>query len=169
METLNKPSKTLSPESSPLTAEQLKVQTRKNTLFAAIFIVVGLLGFLDSSYLTLEHFRGTIPPCSIAHGCATVLTSSYSIIAGVPVALLGALYYLSILIGTIIYLDTKSNVILKRVAQVTILGLLASLYFFGLQWLVIKAWCQYCLVSISTSTLLFIHGRYVLRKSKSII
>lgn len=169
METSNKPLKIPSLESNVPTTEQLKPRARKNTLYAAVFAVVSLLGFLDASYLTLEHFRGTIPPCTIAHGCATVLTSSYSTIAGIPVALLGVLYYLAILVGTIVYLDTKNDIVLKRVAQATILGLLASLYFFGLQWLVIKAWCQYCLVSITTSTLLFIHGCYVLRKSKSIV
>ncbi len=154
MEISNKPSKTLS---------------RVNKLQAAGFILLSLLGFLDATYLTIKHFQGTIPPCSVAHGCETVLTSQYSTIGPVPVALYGAAYYLAILLGTFVYLDIKSDVLLKRLAQATILGLLASMYFFGLQWLVLKAWCQYCLASVATSTLLFIHGRVTLHKNKPIV
>ena len=131
--------------------------------FAYAFLLVSLLGFLDASYLTIEHYRGVVPPCAIVSGCAAVTTSQYSLIFDIPVALLGTLYYPIILLSLITYLDTKQEIILKWVARCTVLGLLASVYFVYLQTFVIKAWCLYCLGSATTSTILFILGIIVLK------
>ncbi len=137
--------------------------------FAAVitFIVVALLGLCDAGYLTIKHFRGEIPPCSILHGCEQVTTSVYSQILGIPVALLGALYYLAILFGCTLYLDTKNTKILKYISYFTITGLLFSLYFTALQAFVIHSWCQYCLFSAFTSTTLFVNGMIYLSKTKT--
>jgi uncharacterized membrane protein len=58
---------------------------------------VALAGLGIAGYLTVVHSAGGEPVCAIAHGCATVQKSSYSALAGVPVALLGLLGYLAIL------------------------------------------------------------------------
>ncbi len=129
------------------------------------FILVALLGLCDASYLTIKHFRGEVPPCSILHGCGQVTTSVYSQILGIPVALLGTLYYLTILFGCILYLDTKNTKILKYLSYFTITGLLFSIYFTALQAFVIHSWCQYCLFSAFTSTILFINGMFYLKKT----
>jgi len=60
------------------------------------FAVVALLGFVDATYLTVEHYRGVVPPCTTA-GCEIVLTSEYSVLFGVPTALFGSVYYFLIL------------------------------------------------------------------------
>ena len=52
---------------------------------------VALFGLGIAAYLTVVHYAGGEPVCAIAHGCATVQKSSYSALAGVPVALLGLL------------------------------------------------------------------------------
>ena len=124
---------------------------------------MSLLGFLDAAYLTIEHYRGVVPPCAIVSGCAAVTTSQYSLIFGIPVALLGAIYYLLITALCILYFDTKQTKILKIIARLTILGLLASLYFVYLQAFIIHAWCLYCLGSAATSTILFILGLLTIR------
>jgi uncharacterized membrane protein len=134
------------------------------TSFAIAILVVAVLGFADATYLTIEHYQGTIPPCSFVSGCETVLTSSYSIIAGVPVSLLGAIYYLLIAIGIFAYIDTKKTSILKWTLSITIFGLLMSLWFIFLQAFVIKAWCLYCLGSATTSIILFILANIAFKK-----
>jgi uncharacterized membrane protein len=134
------------------------------TSLAIAILVVAVLGFADAAYLTIEHYRGTIPPCSVVSGCETVLTSSYSIIAGIPVSLLGAIYYLLIAIGVFAYIDTKKTVILKWTLSITIFGLLMSLWFIFLQAFVIKAWCLYCLGSAVTSITLFVLANVVFKK-----
>ena len=133
------------------------------TKLAPLFLVISLLGFLDAAYLTIEHYRGVVPPCAIVTGCETVTTSQYSLILGVPVALLGAVYYLLLIILSILYFDTKNERWIKRAAILTPLGLLASTWFIYLQGFIIKAWCLYCLGSATTSTLLFIVGMCIFR------
>lgn len=126
-------------------------------------LIVALIGFVDATYLTIEHFLNSIPPCT-TDGCEKVLTSSYSEIIGIPVALLGAIYYLAILVLLIAYFDAKREVLLRSAILLTPLGFLASIYFFILQASVINAFCQYCLVSAATSTILFVFSMYSLAK-----
>ena len=138
------------------------------------FFIVALLGFADATYLTIEHYRNVIPPCTATGGCETVLTSSYSVIFGIPVSLLGSIYYLAILIGTFLYLESKHgsgtirahhSAILKWTFIATALGFGMSLWFVFLQLFVIHSICEYCMGSATTSTTLFIAAIFMLRKS----
>jgi uncharacterized membrane protein len=63
----------------------------------AAAIGVALAGLGIATYLTIVHYAGGEPVCAVAHGCAVVQHSSYSGLAGVPVALLGVLGYLGVL------------------------------------------------------------------------
>ncbi len=127
--------------------------------------MVSFLGFADASYLTIEHLRGVPPNCSFLEGCAEVTSSPYSEIAGIPVALGGALYYLSILLLSIAFLDSKKETLFRLACLLTPLGFLASAYFVFLMAFVIQALCIYCLGSAISSTLLFILGMYSLKKN----
>lgn len=135
-------------------------------VWAIVFLVVSFLGFLDATYLTVQHYLGVIPPCAI-QGCEIVLTSAQSKIVGIPVALLGALYYLTLLILSIAYLDSKKASIIRFASYCTTVGLAASAYFVYLQLFVLKEMCQYCMVSAGTSTILFLLGLYILAKTRS--
>ena len=124
---------------------------------AVIFLlIVALIGFADATYLTFEHFQGVIPPCSITGGCELVLTSSYAVVLGIPVSLLGMLYYILILIGIVGYLEGKHEKMLRASLILTVAGILASLWFVFLQVFVIHSYCAYCLGSAITSTILFV-------------
>ena len=127
-------------------------------------LIVALIGFADAVYLTLERYQGVIPPCSITGGCEAVLTSAYATIAGIPVSLLGVLFYLVILIGLFAYLESKNTKILKWTLFLTAFGFLSSLWFVFLQAFVIHAYCAYCLFSALTSTVLFICALVVFSK-----
>lgn len=144
--------------------EQSKALYSKNKWLVFVGLVIALVGFLDATYLTLKHFRREIPPCSIAEGCEQVLTSKYATLGPIPVALGGSVYYVVILLGLIAYLDSKNEKLLKVVSLATIAGLAASAYFFFLQAVIIKYWCQYCVGSIISSSLLFIIGMILLRR-----
>jgi uncharacterized membrane protein len=127
-------------------------------------LAFAILGFLDAAYLTVEHFLNRVPPCSIVHGCEKVTTSSFALIFGVlPMSLLGALYYLSVIVALILYLDMRRAFIIKWTARFTIIGFLFSLYLVYLQLFVIKAICQYCMLSALSSTGLFVVGLLMLR------
>jgi len=137
---------------------------RKNNIVLGVLAFVSLIGFLDATYLSLEHFRGSIPPCAVVSGCETVLTSSYATIGFVPVALLGAIYYVTVLFGCVLVWQTKNKKIFLALARFTGFGFLASLYFTSIQAFVLKTWCVYCMGSIVSSVILFIVGVYTIRK-----
>ena len=138
-------------------------------------ILIGLfsfLGLIDASYLAAKHYTGTIPPCAIVKGCEAVTTSQYATIGlpavegGISVALLGAIYYLAVLIISIAIIDTKSDWLKKFLAGFSAIGLLASIWFISLQLFVLKALCLYCLVSAFSSTAIFITA-FFLKKDAS--
>ena len=136
---------------------------RKLARLALALLSVAPFGFVDASYLTAEHFLNRIPPCSIVHGCETVTTSGFSLIFGVPVALLGALYYFAVIIGLVYYFQSKKTIVLKSVAIFTSVGFAFSLWFVYVQLFLIRAICIWCMFSAFTSTLLFILGIWVLK------
>src|SRR3990172_9803808 len=128
------------------------------------FLAVSFVGFLDATYLTAGHYLGAIPPCVITTGCETVLSSYYSTIFNIPVALLGAIYYFSLFLLTVLALNIRHGII-RFAAFITPIGFLASLYFVFLQLFVIKEICFYCTISAATSTTLFILGLFIITKS----
>ena len=135
--------------------------TKRGLGFAVVFLVFALGGFTDSIYLTAKHYSGGPIPCAIFTGCDTVTTSAYSMFLGIPVALLGALYYFGVLALTLMYLDKPVVTRLRRAAILTPLGFLASFYFTFLQFFILHAFCFYCLVSALFSTILFGAGMIV--------
>ena len=134
--------------------------------YAIFALIVAGLGFADATYLAIEHFLGKVPPCSIIQGCDLVTTSQYATIFGIPVALMGALYYLAIIIAVIFFLDKKNVRLLVVLAKCSVAGLVASLYFVGIQFFVLHAICLYCFFSAATSTMLFIGSAWFLLSKK---
>ncbi len=126
-------------------------------------VALAAIGFADATYLTVEHFRNVIPPCTTT-GCATVLTSDFATIFGVPVALIGAIYYLILLVLLIAFLDIKHERFLRTAMFMTTIGFVMSIYFVSLQAFVIHSYCQYCLVSAAISTTLFAISAYTYKK-----
>lgn len=128
------------------------------------FAALSFIGFLDASYLATKHYLGTAPNCPFFGNCEQVTTSQYAVIGDVPVALLGAIYYLIVFILAIAYLDSENQKILHFIAHFTILGFLASLWFLYLQIFVIGAICIYCILSAIISTALFALGLVIIKK-----
>lgn len=127
-------------------------------IFAIIFLVVALLGFADAAYLKIQDSLNVIPPCFVATGCETVLTSKWSEIAGIPVTVLGALYYLTIIVLSAIFLITKREKALRLASWATFIGLCATLWFVSLQLFIIQSICFYCMLSAISSVTLFVVG-----------
>lgn len=119
------------------------------------YLGIAFLGFLDAGYLTAHHYLGTPLLCSIVQGCETVTTSQYSAILGIPVALMGAFYYLAILLLVVWYFDRGRVGALRFVGRITVLGFLFSVWLVFAQLVLIREICLYCMVSALTSTLLF--------------
>ncbi len=127
-----------------------------------LLVAVALIGFADATYLTIEHFRGAGVNCSIVHGCDVVLGSDYAEVAGVPTALLGAIFYLTMLILGMLYIDSRRSTVLRYVGWLSCVGMTVTLGLVYIQAFVLHSWCQFCLLSAMTSTILFGVGLYIL-------
>jgi uncharacterized membrane protein len=118
-----------------------------------IFIFLAIMGLADSVYLTIQHFNFSSVVCVITDECDTVLTSDYSKIAGIPVALLGAFYYFAILVLSFASLIREK--VLPWLLYTTPVGFLASAWFVFVQLFILDSICSYCMLSAATSALIF--------------
>lgn len=131
-----------------------KQQIRKWIIVS--FVIFCFIGFVDASYLTASHYIGVPPNCSLFSGCEKVTTSIYSKVFNIPISLIGSIYYLFLIILSILYIDTKDERILPIIIATTGFGFVASVWFVYLQIFVIKAICIYCMISAMTTLILFL-------------
>jgi len=116
---------------------------------------VALIGLADAIYLTIHHYTGEKVPCSIVEGCEQVLTSSYAEIAGIPLAIFGAAAYFAAFSLAILAAFGNLRAWMLFGVQV-ILMFVFTVWLVYLQWFVIEAFCQFCLLSAGTTFLLFV-------------
>lgn len=135
---------------------------RKRLIF--FLPALALIGFVDAAYLTIRHYLGAAPPCLLFNGCETVTTSAYASWGPVPVALVGAIFYLALFVLTLLYLDLKRPRILQSVFILSVLGFSATIYFLAVQAFILKTFCSYCLVSAAVSILIFFLTRAIIRE-----
>ncbi len=127
-----------------------------------IFTVLILIGFGVSFYLTSLHYAEKEPVCGISFSnCDAVLTSEYSVLFGIPLALLGIIFYSTTFVLFLILIFkkmTKENKqkMTQLIFALEFAGVLFSVYFTYLQFFVIKAFCPYCLTSAVVTLLLFL-------------
>ena len=118
---------------------------RRTWLYAAAALLA-LLGLADAIYLTVEHVTGQSVRCTIIAGCSEVLSSSYAVVAGIPLAMIGAAAYFSVfslaLLAAFGY-RIAGTLLIPLVAAM----FLVSLWLIYLQAFVIGAFCQFCLFS----------------------
>ena len=108
--------------------------------------VLALVGLTDALYLTIQHLSGSSVPCSVTGGCEEVLTSSYAVLAGIPLAAIGAAAYFSAFSLSILAAfgyRSAAKLLLPLVGTMV----LVSVWLFYLQAAVIRAFCQFCLLS----------------------
>jgi len=141
----------------------MKQLPKTASFLSAAIIAVAAVGFVDAAYLAAKHFSGGPIPCSLLNGCEKVTTSPYATFAGIPVALLGAIFYFGMLVLGIIFRETGRSVFAKLLGLGGVLGFLFSLWFVFVQVFILDALCLYCLISAGTSTLLFVFGFLLVR------
>jgi uncharacterized membrane protein len=141
------------------------------------FFVTGLIlvciGLINAAYLTYSHYQisydSFCPVTAEGYGdCHDVTNSEYSVILGVPLAVLGVLYYISVLFVLIILWKKKKECLLWLLSVVTSLGLLFSIWLVYLQLWVLQAICPYCMLSALVSVLLFVLDVVFIFQSKKI-
>ncbi|HEY9077022.1 MAG TPA: vitamin K epoxide reductase family protein [Anaerolineaceae bacterium] len=134
----------------------MKNNLNKKTLATLILASIGLI---DSIYLYLIKLTHNPEICLKGIGdCWSVNTSRYSEVYGIPVAVLGALAYLVILILAIF---DKQNSFLSKygiygIFGISLVGVVYSAYLTYLEIFVIKAICPFCVLSAIFQVAIFV-------------
>jgi uncharacterized membrane protein len=115
-----------------------------------IALVLALVGVGIAAYLVYVHYAHAKVLCSISHGCETVQKSKYATLGGVPVALIGLLGYVGILAS----LFLRGEFARLAGAGMALVGVGFSGWLTYLEAARIHAWCQWCVASAITMTLL---------------
>ena len=105
--------------------------------------MLAVAGISVAGYLTWAHYADSGVVCIRGGGCETVQKSSYSELAGIPVAVLGLGFYAAMLV--LLGWDTTN----ARLAAATlgVAGLLFSAFLLVVQAFVIDAFCIWCLAN----------------------
>ena len=132
-------------------------------LFIKIAIcILGVAGYLVARHIHHEKAQARPLVCPIHFDCDSVVHSDYSKIFGVPVEVFGMLYYAfitlsyltSILLATV-WPHTLPNALVGFMAISSMGAFLFSMYLIGVQLLILKKWCSWCLVSAMICILIF--------------
>jgi len=141
----------------------MKPLPKTANLLSVALIAVAAIGFVDAAYLAAKHFSGSTVECSLFDGCEKVTTSAYATVTGIPVALLGAVFYFDMLVLGILFRETGDSMFAKILFLGGAGGFLFSLWLVLVQVFILDALCLYCLISAGTSTLLVIFGVLLVR------
>ncbi len=125
----------------------MSARTLRITMIALTVVGLGV-----ATYLTYIHYAGIKPLCGRnGGGCEIVQTSEYSKLAGVPVALIGLIGYVTIL-GSLLAPETETS----RFATVafTVVGFGFSAYLTYRELFSIHHICEWCVSSAVIVTVL---------------
>ena len=114
--------------------------------------VLTVIGIGIGTYLTYTHYAKLNVLCLSSGGCETVQHSSYSKLAGIPVATLGLAGYIGILIS----LWIRGELGRMIGFALALIGFLFSMYLTYREAFTIHAYCQWCLGSATILTILAI-------------
>jgi uncharacterized membrane protein len=114
-------------------------------------IALATIGLAVASYLTYVHYAGIKPACTAGESCTKVQTSTYSELAGVPVALIGLIGYVVIMASL---LAPENETTRFATVAFTVVGFGFSAYLTYRELFSIHAVCEWCVSSAIIMTLL---------------
>jgi len=126
-------------------------------LLRKALMALSLIGLADAIYLTYIKLAAD-GICVAGEGCEIVNTSVYSQIYGIPVAVLGGLAYVAMLVVLLLepgneFFEFNGPLI---VLGISIFGVLYSAYLTYLELYVIRAICEFCVLSAVVLTFMLI-------------
>jgi uncharacterized membrane protein len=127
-------------------------------LFISSISLLGLIGFFLASYIYRKKRAKKKLICPMRSNCDSVIHSDFSKILGIPVEVLGMLYYafIALAYGAVYLLDVWITPVPQILLAISGCSVLFSVYLISLQAFVIKHWCTWCLCSGITSLLIFV-------------
>ena len=128
---------------------------RKTAWISAGIAALAFVGMVDAAYVALHSNRGFLLPCGFAGGCDQVLNSPYAAFLGIPVAWFGLAFYLTTA-GCALFALFGFEQVLRLSFALVSLALGFTAYLLYLQAMVIRAFCDYCLLSAFLVALIFV-------------
>lgn len=127
------------------------------SILFGIFGLIATVGWLVSTILVAIHMFAipAIPADAPVQGSIEVITSQWAYVFGIPLAALGAVYYLGTLGLTVWWFETRHPLIIKILTPITASGVAFSAYFVYLQLVPIGEICPFCMMSATATVLLF--------------
>ena len=140
-------------ESQGATANERVSGHLKDRATLILMAAVALIGLGDAVYLTVEHLAGRTARCTILTGCSAVLSSEYAKFGSIPLAGIGALAYFAVFsLATLAAFGYTAARRLLLPLTLTMFGV--TLWLLYLQAFVIRAFCEYCLLSAGSTLIL---------------
>lgn len=129
-----------------------QIRNRARLLYA-VAALLALVGLADALYLTVQHITGRGAECGYFASCDAVLTSSYATVGGVPIALFGLVaYFAAFSLATLAaFKYARARMLLTLLVAAMFL---VTLWLVLVQAFVLRAFCDYCLLSAATVFLL---------------
>jgi len=130
-----------------------------------ITIFLGFLGFITASAIRHKKQMGQTMVCPLSSNCDSVVYSSYSKFFGIDVTTFGLFYYgaIATLYGFFVAFPNYVPEYMYVIGfLMTALAVIFSVYLIIVQFLVIKEWCFWCLVSAFISLGLLISSGFAL-------
>jgi uncharacterized membrane protein len=114
--------------------------------FDRIAIALGVVASAIAAYLTLIHYEEDLLVCSVVEGCETVQSSAYATIGPIPVALLGLVSALGMVLVAVgrAYLPEQRFTTSAVLTGMLLFSLLYLIYLTYIEIFVIEAICQWC-------------------------
>jgi len=131
----------------------------EDILIRAVLFALGLFGFWVGRHIYI-HKRSVERPlmCMVGFDCDSVVHSDYSKFFGIHVEVLGMLYYglVTLFYFSILFIpNILHSILVGFMFLLSSFAFLFSAYLIGIQLLVIKKWCSWCIVSAFVSTCIF--------------
>jgi uncharacterized membrane protein len=131
-----------------------------------LIALLAFIGTVDALYLSIKRNAGPIP-CHITRGCTDVLTSKYSTVAGIPLSSIGLVFYITILsLAVFTIFEDPNRPLTRPIAAVFYLSgmaLVVSALLVGVQAFILKAYCEYCLLSAALVLTIFLVSPHPVR------
>jgi len=127
--------------------------SRFRTVLYTFVAIVALAGLADATYLAVRALTGEDLSCGGSPDCFRVLGSSYGKVAGIPVAMFGALAYFT-LFSFATFAAFGYPWAPRFVALIAVAMFLTTLWFLYVQAFLLHAYCRYCLFSAALTFLI---------------
>jgi uncharacterized membrane protein len=148
--------------------EAAKRQKNSGSALISFSLVLLLVAICVAGYLAAGSLLGKrIAGCGAESSCDSLLTTRWAYWFGIPVSLPAFLLYSGIFA---IAVRMKQGAVLSPRLQMILLGKIiltvgAGLWFFGLQFFILKSWCKFCLTAhVSAVTAAVVLACFVLKK-----